>query len=99
VTKLVKQIKISDEVYIKLSQLKQELDENTFSGVVSQLIKVYEGLKTHRNLKQLLQLLSEVHDRLVMIDQLLSTTLATAKSYGKEQKSAQKGDLTTILRK
>jgi predicted CopG family antitoxin len=96
---VVKQIKIPDEVYIKLSQLKQELDENTFGGVVSQLIKVYEGLKTYRNLKQLLQLLSEIHDRLVMIDQLLSTTLATAKSYEKEQKSAQKVDLSTFLRK
>lgn len=96
---MVKQIKVSDEVYIKLSQLKQELDENTFSGVVSQLIKVYESLKTYRNLKQLLQLLSEVHDRLVMIDQLLSTTLATAKSYGKEQKGAQKADLSSFMRK
>jgi len=96
---VVKQIKISDEVYIKLGHLKQELDENTFSGVIGQLIKVYEGLKTYRNLKQLLQLLSEIHDRLVMIDHLLSTTLATAKSYGKEQKSAQKVDLATFLHK
>jgi predicted CopG family antitoxin len=99
VTKVVKQIKVSDEVYMKLSQLKQELDESTFGGVVSQLMKVYEGLKTYRNLKQLLQLLGEIHDRLVMIDQLLSTTLTSIRSYGKEQKSAQKADLSSFMKK
>jgi hypothetical protein len=75
---------------MKLSQLKQELDENTFNGVVSQLIKVYEGLKTYRNLKQLLQLFNDLQNTLATIDQLLSTTLATTKSVETKHRSAHK---------
>jgi predicted CopG family antitoxin len=100
---VVKQIKVSDEVYMKLSQLKQELDENTFNGVVSQLIKVYEGLKTYGNLKQLLQLFNDLQNTLATIDQLLSTTLATTKSvetkHGSAHKEASKSDISSYFKR
>jgi predicted CopG family antitoxin len=94
-----KHVVVPLEVYERLNQLKQELGKLTIADVIDELIKVYEGLKAVRSLQLILQSLDDAKKVLATFNQALSTASQLQKSYEKEQKSAQKVDLTTFLYK
>jgi predicted CopG family antitoxin len=94
-----KHVVVPLEVYEKLNQLKQELGKLTIAEVVTELIKVYEGLKAVKTLQLLLQSLEDAKKVLATFNQALSTASQLQRSYEKEQKGAQKGELASYMRR
>jgi predicted CopG family antitoxin len=94
-----KQISVKQDVYERLVRLKHELGLSTMSDVVDTLIKAYEGYSLAKKLWLIFQLLDDVKQLVAMIEDTQSIIKPPAKSYEKEQKSAQKVDLTTFLHK
>jgi predicted CopG family antitoxin len=68
-----KQIKLPKELYDKLAKLKHELGVRTFGEVVGELINMYEGFKSYRNLGKLLQLISNARQVVSELSQVLNT--------------------------
>jgi predicted CopG family antitoxin len=68
-----KQVKIPKGLYDKLDKLKQELNVRTFGEVLNELINMYEGFKSYRNLNKLLQLINDARQVVSELSQLLNT--------------------------
>jgi predicted CopG family antitoxin len=94
-----KQISVKQDVYERLVRLKHELGLSTMSDVVDTLIKAYEGYSLAKKLQMIFQLLDDVKQLVAMIEDTQSIIKPPAKSYEKEQKSAQKGELTSYMRR
>jgi len=96
---VAKQIKVSNQVYEKLSRLRQELNGSSFSYVIDELIETYERLKALNTARSILPLLDELRKILALVDRELHTKRADENSKSIEKKSAQKVDLSTFLRR
>jgi predicted CopG family antitoxin len=96
---MYRQIAVKQDVYERLVRLKHELGLSTMSDVVDTLIKAYEGYSLAKKLRLIFQLLDDVKQLSAMIEDVQSNMKPPAKSYEKEQKSAQKGELTSYMRR
>ncbi|MCC6056983.1 MAG: hypothetical protein LM583_09935 [Desulfurococcaceae archaeon] len=96
---MAKQIKVSNQVYEKLSRLRQELNGSSFSYVIDELIETYERLKALNTARSILPLLDELRKTLALVDRELHTKRADENSQSIEKKSAQKGELTSYMRR
>jgi predicted CopG family antitoxin len=67
-----KQIKLSKELYDKLAKLKQELNVRTFGEVIGELINIYEGFKSYRDLDKLLQLINDAQQIVSELSRVLN---------------------------
>ena len=99
VTKMYKQIAVKQDVYEQLVRLKQELGLSTMNDVIDTLIKAFRGYSLAKKLQMIFQLLDDAKRLSAMIEDTQSIIKPPAKSYEKEQKSAQKGELTSYMRK
>jgi len=96
---MYRQIALKQDVYERLVRLKHELGLSTMNDVVDTLIKAYEGYSLAEKLRLIFQLLDNINQLSAMIEDVQSNIKPPAKSYEKEQKSAQKVDLSTFLRR
>jgi predicted CopG family antitoxin len=102
-----KHIVVPIDVYEKLNQLKHELGKSTIADVVSELIKVYEGLKAVKALQLILQSLEDARKVVAMFNNALSTISQLAEQPQKSvetrhrsaPKEVSKSELTAYFKR